>query len=244
MDFQDLRVKDIHSVVIYDTNMTQWFAKNRKNHIIGIKLEGSALHDFGYQEFVMSKNTIYFLNQKDDYNVTVYEPGASFSIHFTTYEEIDTDSFCLSVSTPDKFVSILKKAEMNHGSDRKLSAMSLLYQLCSEFFKIHQKTYFPKDKRAIEAKLYMDVHFKEKNCLSDAVKECNLTSRRFGEIFRKNFDITPNHYITLRKIEHAKALLISGLFSVSEVSEQCGFSDVYYFSKVFKKYTGVIPSKW
>lgn len=32
--------------------------------------------------------------------------------------------------------------------------------------------------------------------------------------------------------------------TVIEVSELCGFSDVYYFSKVFKQVCGISPSKW
>ena len=38
------------------------------------------------------------------------------------------------------------------------------------------------------------------------------------------------------------------MFTVSEISEKLGYSDVYYFSNAFKKYTGNTPSyyknKW
>ena len=154
------------------------------------------------------------------------------------------NSFCIPVKTQEEIVSVLKKAEINYGSGNRLMAISLLYQLCAQFEHIRQKTYFPKDKRATDARDYIDTHFNEKNCLMDVTKKSKLTPRRFGEIFRKNFDITPNKYITYRRVEQAKALLVSGFFSVSEVAEKCGFSDTYYFSKVFKKQTGIMPSKW
>jgi AraC-like DNA-binding protein len=44
------------------------------------------------------------------------------------------------------------------------------------------------------------------------------------------------------RIEIAKNMLYSGEYSVSQVAEQCGFSDIYYFSKAFKKAVGVNPS--
>jgi len=244
MDFCDLRVKDIHSVVRHETDMMHWVTQNRINHIVGIKLGGSAFHDLGYQKFVMSENCVYFLNQKDDYKVKVLEPGPAFSIHFTTYEEIETDSFSIPVASPNKFISILQKAEMRLRTDVNLELISLLYQLCAELEYIRRKTYFKKDSRALAAKAYMDTYFKEKDCLKNAIAQSGITSRRFGDIFRENFDMTPNNYITFCKLEYAKSLLSSQLFSVSEVAEMSGFSDVCYFSKVFKKDVGLPPGKW
>lgn len=244
MDFQELRIKDIHGVVIYDTNMKHWVAQNRKDHIVGIKLDGSALHTFMDKDFVISRNCIYFLNQKDDYSVEVYESGKAFSIHFTTYDEIDTDSFCIQLPVCDEFLSVLEKAKTAQDTNDNLTIMSLLYMFCAKLEHIRQKKYFPKDKRMVAAKTYIDLHYQEKDCLSLAISESKLTSRRFGELFRENFDTTPNRYIIYRRVEHAKTLLVSQLFNIDEVAGMCGFSDIYYFSKVFKKYTGITPSKW
>ena len=244
MNFSDMRVKDIHGVVLYNTNMMRWNAEHRKNHIVGIKLEGSALHDFGYKKFVLSRNQVYFFNQKDDYKVDVYEPGESFSINFTTSEEIDTESFCISVSSTDELLSVLKKARTANETGDSLMALSLLYRFCAELERIRQKTYFPKDKRMTDAKSYIDTHFYEKNCLDEVVLQSGITARRFCDLFKKSYDVTPNRYITLRKIEHAKTLLETNVVSVAFVAEQCGFSDIYYFSKIFKKETGILPSKW
>jgi YesN/AraC family two-component response regulator len=46
------------------------------------------------------------------------------------------------------------------------------------------------------------------------------------------------------KIKEAKALLRSKKMSITEISELCGFSDVYYFSKTFKQICGMPPSAW
>ncbi len=244
MDFQELRVKDVHSVITYDTNSTHWVAKRRRDHIVGIQLEGSALHTFADKKFVISRNCIFFLNQKDDYSVEAYEPCRSLSIHFTTYDEIDTESFCNPMSVSDEFVSILEKAKNSQDTADDLTTLSLLYSFCAKLEHVRQKKYFPKDKRMILAKAYINLHYKEKNCLNSAISESGLTSRRFGELFRENFDITPNNYITYCRVEQAKARLSSELFTIEQVALACGFSDIYYFSKVFKKLTGVSPSKW
>jgi YesN/AraC family two-component response regulator len=48
----------------------------------------------------------------------------------------------------------------------------------------------------------------------------------------------------MKKIELAQGLLSVGGITITEISDKCGFSDVYYFSKVFKQFTGKSPSNW
>ena len=54
--------------------------------------------------------------------------------------------------------------------------------------------------------------------------------------------MTPLEYLTQIRIEQAKSYLInSNIYSISEIADMCGFSDQYYFSRVFKKTVGVSP---
>ena len=244
MQFNDLIIKDIVTVVRYNTNMRSWRAKNRNNHIIGIKLAGSALHELGYKKFVLSGNCVYFFNQRDDFDVSVYEPGESFSVHFTTYEEIDNESFCIPINNASEIESLLNKAESAKSAGDNLNLYSLVYRLCSELWHISCRNYVGKDSRITVAKDYIDSHFNESDCLAHAIADSKITSRRFGDVFKNTVGTTPNRYLVSRRIERAKELLSVGGLSVSDIAEICGFSDVYYFSKVFKTETGVSPSRW
>ncbi len=60
---------------------------------------------------------------------------------------------------------------------------------------------------------------------------------------KKEFDCTPNLYISNRRMELATELLKAdnGL-NISEIAYRCGFSDPKYFSRCFKKATGYTPS--
>lgn len=60
---------------------------------------------------------------------------------------------------------------------------------------------------------------------------------------RREFGVTPANYILDQRLKYAVSLLEKGM-KVREVSLKCGFSDPKYFSKVFKKYYGFLPSNF
>jgi AraC-like DNA-binding protein len=63
----------------------------------------------------------------------------------------------------------------------------------------------------------------------------------FRRIFRRQVGFTPLKYQEFKRMERAMGLLAGGL-SVKKSSELTGFSDPYYFSRMFKHYIGVSPA--
>ena len=78
MDFNCLKIKEIEFVVKFATDETEFKVQNRHNHIIGIKLYGSAIHFFKNKKLTMGENCVYFLNQNEDYAVKVLEKDWRF----------------------------------------------------------------------------------------------------------------------------------------------------------------------
>lgn len=81
------------------------------------------------------------------------------------------------------------------------------------------------------------------------------TSARLSEIssfspatlrrkFSSQFGITPTKYINSVKIEKAKTLFESGITKVKDVSKLCGFTDEYYFSRIFSRSVGTSPTEY
>lgn len=62
-------------------------------------------------------------------------------------------------------------------------------------------------------------------------------------LVRREFGVTPGSLILDLRLKNAEVLLKEGL-KVREVALKCGFIDPKYFSKVFKKYYGVLPSNY
>ena len=70
-----------------------------------------------------------------------------------------------------------------------------------------------------------------------------FSSDYLRRLFKKKHQCTPQHFLVHNRVELAKQLLFESNH-ISQVAQMAGFSDVYYFSRVFKEYTGFSPTRW
>ena len=66
------------------------------------------------------------------------------------------------------------------------------------------------------------------------------------QLYRKCKALTgesPVEVIRNTRLEHARQLLMSSFVSVADVAREVGIPDATYFSKCYKSYFGVMPSK-
>ena len=74
-------------------------------------------------------------------------------------------------------------------------------------------------------------------------KAVNLSASRLHAVYKAVFGISPRHDLILIRIEKAKTLLLSGN-SVTAVSEQLGYGNVYHFIRQFREITGTTPKQF
>lgn len=79
--------------------------------------------------------------------------------------------------------------------------------------------------------------------LDEISKKTYYSKTYLNNIFKKNFRSSIMHYYVTLKIKEGKKLLKDGL-TVTEASDKLSFDSPNYFSKVFKKYTGITPSQY
>lgn len=83
------------------------------------------------------------------------------------------------------------------------------------------------------------------NLTVDALcKKFYLTKPSLLAIFHREFNDSPGNYILNYRIAVAKKLLRKTSLSVQEISEKSCFSDYNYFSRIFRKKTGISPSTY
>ena len=71
-----------------------------------------------------------------------------------------------------------------------------------------------------------------------------LSETRFHYVFKEAAGISPAQYVANRRLANAQMLLLTTAAPVADIAEQTGYTDVYHFSKMFKKKFGISPSAY
>ena len=90
-------------------------------------------------------------------------------------------------------------------------------------------------------KKYILEHYQEEMLLTCVASHMHYSPNYLGALFKKETGITIHDYWHSVRMDHAKQLLKQTSLYIFEIAEQVGYSDQYYFSALFKKYTGVSP---
>lgn len=125
------------------------------------------------------------------------------------------------------------------------SCISNVLQLCTMLIA---EQYYPETNRDGYRRIQRTVdhirkHFDEDTSLTELAELSQVCVSTLDRYFKRCFEMTPIEYRNHLRIEHAKMLLAGG-FSISDACEKVGFSDYFYFIRVFKKVTGMSPSRY
>ena len=91
---------------------------------------------------------------------------------------------------------------------------------------------------------YIKNHLSEKLTLADVAAVFNFSPNYLSQLFGKYGDSGFVEYITETRIAAAKEMLEQGNLKVYEIAEKLGYESSFYFSKVFKKVTGLSPREY
>jgi AraC-like DNA-binding protein len=80
--------------------------------------------------------------------------------------------------------------------------------------------------------------------MEDIARELNVGYSWFRKTFRTFTGLSPGEYQLQVRITRASEFLRCSNLSISEIGALCGFESAYYFSRIFKKKTGVPPSEF
>lgn len=167
-------------------------------------------------------------------------------INFHTHPPLATDTFLSIEQTSPYFASRMEKLWTFRKASYQLKCMSLLYSFFAEHNQPQQ--YMPSGKYEL---LRPGVHYLQEHYTlpqlrdTDMAKAAGISTVYFRKLFVQKFGIPPLKYVRQMRIERAKMLLSSGLYTtISDVAADSGFSSLYHFSKVFKQETALSPSEF
>jgi len=90
---------------------------------------------------------------------------------------------------------------------------------------------------------YLNENYMRQISLETISKSIYLSPAYISKVFKEETGETPINYLIKVRLSKAREMLLEGRHSIKSVARAVGYDDAYYFSKLFKKYHNVSPSK-
>ncbi len=135
----------------------------------------------------------------------------------------------------------------------KFSVISALYNLIGAIIdnnmytsvssgqKLHGSKNLPKLKRVLS---YIRENYDKPITLQLMAERANMSQKYFCAFFKEMTKKTPMEYLILYRIECAARKLLKSDMSVTDIALSCGFNDLSYFIKTFRRIKGIPPAKF
>ena len=234
------------SVVSFDKKETSRM-EVRPWYGIACSLGGKLSYYHNLREIKLENNQIIFIPKNSTYHTVCRQAGSFALINFLTADDLETDEF------------IEIKSQNTELFQSEFSAMQVLfmsksvvneYSNFSHLYKILSMLTGDSVRNAIPPVLHNAVSYMERNIHSPKLSNTQIAGHvgisevYLRKLFKTHLSVSVNQYIQRLRIEKAKKLLSETSESITEISEECGFSCIYYFCRYFKSNTGSTPTKY
>ncbi len=148
----------------------------------------------------------------------------------------------------DRLISELEKKENGY----KYCTVGLLYSLFGELYHEGRIARPPQNidvtnpaatrlKKVLE---WIDENYSEEITLDEMAAIAGMSRQYFCLFFKKHLEKTPIEYVNICRIDNACRMLRTGGCQVTDAAFSCGFNDLSYFVRTFRKYRGMTPKQY
>ncbi len=227
-------------------------------------LKGTIEVGFGEQQTILSEGNILLLNpnvihsirstsenlllvlqmQKEVfYNISKINIDIDFK--YISFEEMHTKEY----REVSKLLANMALIYVNKDENKLLLLKSLFFRFIYILSKHNNIDSIQVDENSVkDLNRLLDIlqvakeHYTENISLAEYAKMFGLTTQYFANYFKKNFGESFIHYINDLRVEKATALLLETDKSMTEISTECGFTNIKSFNTLFKQKIGTPPS--
>ena len=253
MDFFYPLYDDIRIFRDYLTPEKSYFSADPRNHeSIFLVTKGNLIYTKNGKSEIVKKGHIGYISKGSIDESSAYECDRVeyYFFNFSFDDKINNLPFPTDCIFGEAYFPIFKKAYDCY-SVKRPGYKCLIAGYLSEIIGIiygelfvdkRHKSALDKIEKAIKfiGENYNDPQLK----ISDLSILCGMSDKHFRRVFTEAFGKTPYAFLMEFRIRKAEILLETTSESISEIAEDCGFSDIYSFSHSFKKHKGVSPANF
>lgn len=223
---------------------------NRETTGILIETRGAITFKQKDNESTLDRDHIVVLPKGCDYEYLCSEDSACYIIELDTPFLTENNILSIHIGNVEEFISLFNRIEhaftfKEDGQHAFLLADA--YRILTKLIDQTTEDYLLNQSSLL---LMPALTFIEENLSSPPPTNeflaslCSISCVYFRKLFVKKYGMPPLKYVTNLKIQKAKGLIISDFLSFGEIAQNCGFTSIYHFSKVFKNETGLTPTEY
>jgi len=170
----------------------------------------------------------------------VIEPYLSHEHQFTSRLSLSPVDFL----TANLLIETMMEEYYSHHSGRT----DMLYALFTQLAVFLSRKYSFDDTNTPHSLIniassvsYIETHFTQSISIDELAALSNLSPRHFTRRFKETYGVTPKSYLINLRLDFACHLLQHNRSSITEAALLSGFSDINYFSRIFKKHRHMTP---
>lgn len=235
------------AVVVHYKNQDKSKMNSRPVHGIAFALNGSMSYFHNEKEIILCGNRVVLIPQGATYEVVCSKGGSFAVINFSAASSLDISEF-VTLETPN--IDIIRNdfwaiynSYINNQTHKTYNNFSLLY-------KIFSLLDVAAEKQSLTPAVIKAVSFIKNNITNPELTNTQIAEYAgisevyLRKLFSAHLSTSVNKYIQDIRIEKSKKLLSETNLCITEISEKCGFSSIYYFCRSFKNKTGLTPTEY
>lgn len=251
----DIMLTNIENLKLFDiingVSIKQRRFEKRFSHAFIFKINGESIYEFENGNLLLKQGDMLFIPKGLSYCVKRISDQSEYAL--INFNADLTANAVPKTYSMDGYLDLLYIYEhlarlwLLGGEAEQYKCYSVFYNILS-FISAKEKPQYSYKKKFQKIECAVNyLHSNIFNCdlkVDDLHLLCGISDTYFREIFKANFEVSPQEYIINKRMSQARSILISGDYnSVKEVALSVGYSDALYFSRIFSKKYGVCPSE-
>lgn len=230
------------------------------SYLFFIVLSGSGELQYNGSTYRLNRNDCIFIDCKQPYaHITSDDLWKLKWVHFNGQSMAEIYNKYLSrggepvftVEQNEKCIELLDDIFSIVSSEDYIRDMKINEKLASLLTLIMSKSWHPGKPQATQKrgeltniKSWLDKKYTSKISLDELAKQFYIDKFYLSKIFKEEYGITINAYVSRKRITAAKQLLRFSSKTIEQISSEIGIHDTNYFTRLFKKIEGITPGEY